>query len=78
MCVCAAGCGGHIHVCSHVLTTQGGRTALIRSAINGVADCVRVLVESGANKDVMDNVREIIARFEAFTASAIPRRHIFF
>ncbi len=36
--------------------TQNGCTALILAVLKGRADCVRVLVEAGADKDATDNV----------------------
>jgi hypothetical protein len=39
------------------LLTQSGRTALIQAAQNGHTDCVRLLVQAGADKDAKDNVR---------------------
>ncbi len=37
--------------------TQGGWTALMRAAIEGHADCVRLLLDAGAYKDNKHNVR---------------------
>ncbi len=37
--------------------TQNGYTALIRAAANGHVDCVRVLLEGGANMEARDHVR---------------------
>ncbi len=38
--------------------TQGGDTALMWAAQSGHADCVRALVEAGANKYAKNKVRE--------------------
>jgi ankyrin repeat protein len=38
-------------------TTQGGETALICAAYEGHIDCVRLLVEAGADKNAKSNVR---------------------
>jgi hypothetical protein len=35
---------------------QDGRTALMRAANNGHADCVRLLLDAGANKNAKDRV----------------------
>ncbi len=58
MVVVLGGDGGHgfFHVVPNA--TQRGRTALIRAALAGRADCVRVLLEGGANKDAQDVVRD--------------------
>ena len=37
--------------------TQGESTALIESAENGHADCVRLLLAAGADKNAADRVR---------------------
>ena len=39
------------------LPTQDGRTPLIRAAWRGRTDCIRLRLESGADKDAKDNVR---------------------
>ncbi len=36
---------------------QGGYTALLRAAENGHIDCVRLLIERGANKEAKTSVR---------------------
>ncbi len=41
---------------THTLS-QGGWTALMRAAIEGHADCVRLLLDAGADKDARHNVR---------------------
>jgi ankyrin repeat protein len=41
----------------HVFWTQGGDTALMLASKMGHIDCVRVLLEAGADKDAEDNVR---------------------
>jgi ankyrin repeat protein len=38
--------------------TQGGDTALMWAAESGHADCVRALVEAGANKYAKNKVRQ--------------------
>ncbi len=40
--------------------TQGGSTALIWAAINGHADCARLLLNAGVDKSVKDTVRRIL------------------
>ncbi len=42
---------------SRIFHTQDGCTALIRAADGGQIDCVRLLVKSGANKDILSRVR---------------------
>ncbi len=37
--------------------SQRGSTALICAALNGRADCVRLLIDAGADKDAKDHVR---------------------
>ena len=41
---------------THTLS-QGGWTALMRAAIEGHADCVRLLLDAGADMDAKHNVR---------------------
>ena len=49
---------------------QGGYTALIYSAMYGHSECVRLLVESGANKEAKTDVRIAYSvSFQAFTFS---------
>ena len=36
--------------------TQGGRTALHFAVINGCYDCAQLLIQSGADVDIKDNV----------------------
>ncbi len=38
-------------------TVQDGRTALMCAADIGYADCVRMLLDAGADKEAKDNVR---------------------
>ena len=44
---------------SALCQTQGGSTALIRAAHEGRTDCVRLLLEAGAEKDAQNYVRAI-------------------
>jgi hypothetical protein len=44
-------------VCGGESNSQGGLTALMRAAINVNANCVRLLVDAGADKDATDDVR---------------------
>ena len=44
-------------MCAHANDTQDGSTALIRAAEYGRTDCVRLLVDGGADKDAKDIVR---------------------
>ncbi len=46
-------------VCVWLVQSQYGYTALIRAAKHGRAECVRLLLEAGADKDAMTNVRLI-------------------
>ena len=39
---------------------QFGHSVLLRSAENGHADCVRLLVEAGANVDAKTDVRDMV------------------
>ncbi len=39
---------------------QRGRTALIGAVVNGHADCVRLLLDAGADQDVTDKVRACV------------------
>jgi ankyrin repeat protein len=46
----------------HALTrTQSGCTALIYAAANGHADCARLLLDAGADKNAKDVVRDCFA-----------------
>jgi hypothetical protein len=45
-------------VCGGKSDLQGGNTALIYAASSGHADCVRLLIDAGANKDAKTNVRD--------------------
>ena len=36
---------------------QDGFTALIKAAMNGRAECMRLLIDAGANKEARDRVR---------------------
>ncbi len=79
-CIVVAGCDerrwrGRVAL---ICQTQGGSTALIMAAENGSTDCVRLLVEGGANMDVINNVRSLnftacmfrcLVRFKKRTAS---------
>lgn len=42
---------------------QNGCTALTLAVLKGHADCVRVLVEAGADKDATDNVCDNTCKF---------------
>jgi ankyrin repeat protein len=44
-------------VCGGESNTQDGGTALIGAAAFGFADCVRLLIDAGANKNIRNNVR---------------------
>ena len=44
--------------------SQTGRTALIEAAASGRADCVRLLIEAGADKEAKTNVR--VGRYVAW------------
>ena len=46
-------------VCVWLVKSQQGYTALIRAAKHGRAECVRLLLVAGADKDAMTNVRFI-------------------
>jgi hypothetical protein len=43
-----------------LLNTQYGDTALVHAAKHGRTDCVRLLLEVGANKEAMSIVRDFI------------------
>jgi ankyrin repeat protein len=47
----------------YLLRLQDGETALIWAAQNGRADCVRMLLQSGADKDAQDKVRALTICF---------------
>jgi hypothetical protein len=38
-----------------IFDTQRNYTALIRAAVGGHSECVRILVDAGADKEVRDN-----------------------
>ncbi len=44
---------------AHMRQTQSGSTALILAAANGRADCVRLILDVGADNEAMQDVREI-------------------
>ncbi len=44
-------------VCGGEFDSQWEETALILAAENGHADCVRLLIDAGADKDTADDVR---------------------
>ena len=47
------------------MLTQCGETALIAAAEWGRTDCVRLLLESGADKNARNNVRDTTCRFDS-------------
>ena len=53
------------HTCASDMPTplcaQEGSTVLINAAENGHADCVRLLLESGADMEAKNNVRAAVA-----------------
>ena len=53
-------CGIYHRIAAHIFETQFGRTALICAAAEGHIDCVRLLVESGADAKATDNVRDML------------------
>ncbi len=55
--VAADVCGRRQRVCFTFKPTQGGRwTALIYAAADGLADCVRLLIDAGASKEAKKEV----------------------
>ncbi len=46
-----------------ICQTQDGSTALVLAAEGGQVDCVRLLVEAGADKDTINNVRALHLTF---------------
>ena len=60
VCVVAAICVCDLHLCGGDMwhtRAQGRWTALIYAAAEGHADCVRLLLDAGADKDAKDQVR---------------------
>jgi ankyrin repeat protein len=51
---------------SHACQTQAGYTALVYAAISGHTDCMRLLVEGGADKDAKTAVRDLAHLFTAY------------
>ena len=49
--------GGHKWARWAVVRAQDGYTALIFAAMHGRADCVRLLLDAGADKDAKNEVR---------------------
>ena len=47
-------------ICFDESETQDGWTALICAADQGRADCVRLLIDAGADKEAADNVRRLL------------------
>ncbi len=63
-------CGGDAMVCGGggrryalLCQTQYGHAALILASANGRADCVRLLIDAGADKEAKNNVRHLMIRF---------------
>ncbi len=52
-----SGVGRVIRRRRYMVHVQGGGTALKTAAIYGHADCVRLLLDAGADKNAKDNVR---------------------
>ncbi len=52
---------------SFALQSQHGRTALNVAAYFGRTECVRLLLEAGADKDATDDVRDMTDRSRMFT-----------
>ncbi len=50
---------------------QSGRTALMRAVINGHMDCMRLLIDAGANKDVRNSVRFDLLHFRCVSFSVL-------
>ena len=46
---------------------DGGWTALIHAAVHGRTECVRFLLERGADRDIEDQVRQIHGIFSVST-----------
>ncbi len=46
----------HVLIVPFTFTPQRGYTGLHRAALNGHTDCLRLLMEAGANKDASDQV----------------------
>ncbi len=57
---CRRWCGVLVSFC----LAQHGSTALMYASQGGHLDCVRLLVDAGADKDAEDNVRDAIFKFE--------------
>jgi hypothetical protein len=57
--------------------TQIGRTALIRAALHGKADCVRLLLEGRADKNAKDNVCDLLRKISCFFACGCYLRFMF-
>jgi hypothetical protein len=49
---------------SHTFQVQGGKTGLMLAALQGHTDCVRLLVEAGADTEAKDFVRHVFSCFE--------------
>ena len=45
------------------MALQDGRTALMCAVSKGHVDCARLLIESGADKEAIDNVRIVVHCF---------------
>jgi ankyrin repeat protein len=46
---------------------QNGRTSLIEAAIGGHFDCVRLLLEGGADKETKNTVRHLAHLFTVYS-----------
>ena len=50
-------CHGILCAAACAFDSQGGTTALIHAAVNGRAECVRLLIDAGADKEAKNDVR---------------------
>jgi hypothetical protein len=63
-------------VCCGDSDAQGGETALMLAAAYGHADCVRLLIDAGADKEAKNIVRSLASVFADFAfPSSFPLEH---
>jgi ankyrin repeat protein len=62
-----------------LLRSQDGRTALIYAAIYTHADCARLLLDAGADKNAKNKVRYVVPprlRLEVFDLQLVQKRYL--
>ena len=63
---CGGGGGGGGLMATKHARAQKGLTALMWASAHGHADCVRLLLDAGADRDAVDNVRRLVISWTCF------------